>query len=45
MPRVAVVIFDGFNELDSFIASALINRCRKDGLEAFITMPTRWPPP
>ncbi|WP_105968994.1 type 1 glutamine amidotransferase family protein [Streptomyces geranii] len=38
--RVAVVTFDGFNELDSFIASALINRCRKDGLEAFITTPT-----
>jgi transcriptional regulator GlxA family with amidase domain len=38
--RVAVVTFDGFNELDSFIASAMINRCRKDGLEAFITTPT-----
>jgi transcriptional regulator GlxA family with amidase domain len=40
MMQVAVVTFDGFNELDSFIASALINRCRKDGLEAFITTPT-----
>jgi hypothetical protein len=30
--QVAVVTFDGFNELDSFIASALINRCRKKGL-------------
>ncbi|MEU8758956.1 DJ-1/PfpI family protein [Streptomyces sp. NPDC048659] len=38
--RVAVVTFDGFNELDSFIAAALINRCRADGLEAFITTPT-----
>ncbi|MGW2464765.1 DJ-1/PfpI family protein [Streptomyces sp. NPDC001761] len=38
--RVAVVTFDGFNELDSFIASALINRCRADGLEAFVTTPT-----
>ncbi|MFG2266629.1 AraC family transcriptional regulator [Streptomyces sp. NPDC048720] len=38
--QAAVVTFDGFNELDSFIASALINRCRKDGLEAFITTPT-----
>ncbi|MFD5563095.1 DJ-1/PfpI family protein [Kitasatospora griseola] len=38
--QVAVVTFDGFNELDSFIASALINRCRKDGLEAFLTTPT-----
>jgi transcriptional regulator GlxA family with amidase domain len=35
-----VVTFDGFNELDSFIASALINRCRGEGLEAFITTPT-----
>ncbi|MEV8035234.1 DJ-1/PfpI family protein [Streptomyces sp. NPDC002742] len=40
MHQVAVVTFDGFNELDSFIASALINRCRKNGLEAFITTPT-----
>ncbi|MFE4969092.1 DJ-1/PfpI family protein [Streptomyces sp. NPDC056660] len=38
--QVAVLTFDGFNELDSFIAAALINRCRKDGLEAFITTPT-----
>ncbi|MEW2514489.1 DJ-1/PfpI family protein [Streptomyces sp. NPDC046870] len=38
--QVAVVTFDGFNELDSFIASALINRCRADGLEAFVTTPT-----
>ncbi|WP_028801059.1 DJ-1/PfpI family protein [Streptomyces sp. 142MFCol3.1] len=38
--QVAVVTFDGFNELDSFIASAMINRCRGDGLEAFITTPT-----
>nr|EIF93120.1 AraC family transcription regulator [Streptomyces tsukubensis NRRL18488] len=40
MMQVAVVTFDGFNELDSFIASALINRCRKDGLEAFVATPT-----
>ncbi|KIQ66241.1 AraC family transcriptional regulator [Kitasatospora griseola] len=38
--QVAVVTFDGFNELDSFIAAALINRCRKDGLEAFLTTPS-----
>ncbi|WP_416979345.1 DJ-1/PfpI family protein [Streptomyces sp. T028] len=38
--QVAVVTFDGFNELDSFVASALVNRCRSDGLEAFITTPT-----
>lgn len=38
--QVAVVTFDGFNEIDSFMASTLINRCRKGGLEAFITTPT-----
>lgn len=38
--QVAVVTFDGFNELDSFIAAALINRCRRDGLQSFITTPT-----
>jgi hypothetical protein len=38
--QVAEVTFDGFSELDSFIASALINQCRKEGLEAFITTPT-----
>jgi transcriptional regulator GlxA family with amidase domain len=38
--QVAVVTFDGFNELDSFIASALINRCRREGLSAYITTPT-----
>ncbi|MFK0152041.1 DJ-1/PfpI family protein [Streptomyces sp. NPDC090499] len=37
--QVAVVTFDGFNELDSFIAAALVNRCRKKGLQAFITTP------
>ncbi|PKW08941.1 DJ-1/PfpI family protein [Streptomyces sp. 5112.2] len=31
---------DGSKELDSFIASALINRCRRDGLETFVTTPT-----
>lgn len=34
--QVAVVTFDGFNELDSFIASALINRA---GVTAWITTP------
>ncbi len=38
--QVAVITFDGFNELDSFIASALINRCRREGLSAYITTPT-----
>jgi transcriptional regulator GlxA family with amidase domain len=38
--QVAVVTFDGFNEIDSFVASAMTNRCRKDGLVAYITTPT-----
>ncbi|WP_076818362.1 DJ-1/PfpI family protein [Pseudofrankia asymbiotica] len=38
--QVAVLTFDGFNELDSFIAAAIINRCRRDGLTAYITTPT-----
>lgn len=36
--QVAVVTFDGFNELDSFIASGIINRCRRSGLEAWTTV-------
>ena len=38
--QVAVLTFDGFNELDSFISAAIINRCRRDGLTAYITTPT-----
>jgi transcriptional regulator GlxA family with amidase domain len=38
--QVAVLTFDGFNELDSFISAAIINRCRRDGLAAYITTPT-----
>ncbi len=38
--QVAVVTFDGFNEIDSFVASAMINRCRQHGLVAYITTPT-----
>lgn len=37
--RAAIVTFDGFNELDSFIASALINRVRRAGWKAEITAP------
>jgi transcriptional regulator GlxA family with amidase domain len=40
MTQVAIVTFDGFNELDSFGASTIINRCRKAGLSAWITTPT-----
>jgi transcriptional regulator GlxA family with amidase domain len=36
--QVAVLTFEGFNELDSFIAAAMINRVEK--LEALIVCPT-----
>jgi hypothetical protein len=29
--QIAVLTFDGFNELDSFIASAILNRLRPLG--------------
>lgn len=35
--KIAVLTFDGFNELDSFVVSALLNRA---GQEAFITTPS-----
>ena len=31
--RVAVLTFEGFNELDSFIASAMINRVKQPQLK------------
>ncbi|MEP6505743.1 MAG: DJ-1/PfpI family protein [Betaproteobacteria bacterium] len=38
--RVAIVTFDGFNELDSFVALGLINRLRQLGVQAEITSPS-----
>ena len=38
--QVAVLTFDGFNELDSFIASAILNRMKVHGWAAHITSPT-----
>jgi transcriptional regulator GlxA family with amidase domain len=38
--KIAVLTFDGFNELDSFIASAILNRMKPKGWEALITCPT-----
>jgi hypothetical protein len=29
--RIAVLTFDGFNELDSFVASAILNRVKLPG--------------
>lgn len=37
--QIAVLTFDGFNELDSFIASTILNRLRPLGWNAFITSP------
>ena len=37
--HVAIVTFEGFNELDSFIASAMINRVRQPELKALIVCP------
>ena len=38
--QIAVLTFDGFNELDSFIAAALLNRMRPKGWMAHITAPS-----
>ena len=38
--QIAILTFDGFNELDSFIASAILNRMKDQGWAAYITSPT-----
>lgn len=38
--QIAVLTFDGFNELDSFIASSILNRMKAKGWAAHITSPT-----
>ena len=40
MMRIAIVTLEGFNELDSFIASAMINRVKQPELKAVIVCPT-----
>ena len=37
--QIAIVTFDGFNELDSFIASAMLNRVTQTELKALIVCP------
>jgi len=37
--RIAILTFDGFNELDSFIAMGLLNRLKAQGWKAEITSP------
>ncbi len=38
--QIAVLTFDGFNELDSFIAAGILNRMKPKGWNAFITCPS-----
>jgi transcriptional regulator GlxA family with amidase domain len=38
--QIAILTFDGFNELDSFVAAAILNRMRPKGWQAHITSPT-----
>lgn len=38
--QIAVLTFDGFNELDSFVAAGILNRLRGQGWAAHITSPT-----
>lgn len=37
--QIAVLTFDGFNELDSFVAAAILNRMKGRGWKAHITCP------
>jgi transcriptional regulator GlxA family with amidase domain len=37
--QIAVLTFDGFNELDSFIAASILNRMKPKGWKAHITSP------
>jgi len=37
--RIAVLTFEGFNELDSFIAAAMVNRVKQPELRALIVCP------
>ncbi|MBB4839542.1 transcriptional regulator GlxA family with amidase domain [Sphingomonas kyeonggiensis] len=38
--QIAVLTFDGFNELDSFVAAAILNRMKAKGWMAHITCPS-----
>ena len=39
---IAVLTFDGFNEIDSFVAAAMLNRVKQPGMRALITSPSKW---
>lgn len=38
--QIAVLTFDKYNELDSFVVAAILNRMRPEGWKAFITCPS-----
>ncbi len=38
--QVAVLTFNGFNELDSFVSAAMLNHVKSQGVNAWITSPT-----
>lgn len=38
--KIAVLTFDGFNELDSFVAASILNRLKSKGWAAYITSPS-----
>ena len=40
--KIAILTFDGFNEIDSFVASHILNRVRQAGWNAEIACPTEW---
>jgi len=37
--QIAILTFDGFNEIDSFVAASILNRLRPQGWTAYITSP------
>lgn len=38
--QIAILTFDGFNEIDSFVAATILNRMRPKGWRAHITAPS-----
>jgi transcriptional regulator GlxA family with amidase domain len=40
--RIAILTFDGFNEIDSFVASHILNRAKRPGWKAEIAGPGDW---
>ena len=38
--RIAILTFDGFNEIDSMVAASILNRVKRPGWKAELTSPT-----